>query len=475
MAEEIKNKKTREEAAERQRQKDLEMLRVSYHMYEDAKKECAKKTKEKRDKNGNKIYSDDFTEQTIEMMDTMQDDIKEQYIKLGGNPDNIVQRPKTCKVNKTLLKGVLDTVNAREEMSELIRQNQEKAKKVAEMTAPKEEEHIYYEEETPAEQPTLKEPTIAEQMKQMKEEKAVETSFNETRMQNGKYDVIPLPSKGQCYPNKKDEIPVAFMTAYDENLIMSPNLYKNGLFLDYLLRSKVMSNEIDPDDMVQGDRDAIVLWLRATSYGTDYPITVTDKDGHTFDTTIDLSEIKYKDFNLKGDAYGYFTYTLPVSGDVIKFKFLSYKENKMLQKLSEEDNSKIKKGNLANIIESVGEYIDNDENLKRELKIKLTTAVGSLQEYYDSIEEDDDTLVLHAITNHLEMSIMAINDITDREYIHDYVKNMSVRDSSALRTYIYENEPGVNFNIEVKRPESLGGGSETTFLRLDQFLFLNRA
>ena len=52
---------------------------------------------------------------------------------------------------------------------------------------------------------------------------------------------------------------------------------------------------------------------------------------------------------------------------------------------------------------------------------------------------------------------------------------MTVRDSSALRKYMQQNEPGIDYNIEVERPASLGGGSIKTFLQLDQFLFLNIA
>jgi hypothetical protein len=70
---------------------------------------------------------------------------------------------------------------------------------------------------------------------------------------------------------------------------------------------------------------------------------------------------------------------------------------------------------------------------------------------------------------------MAVDGITDKQYIYDFIKKMNVRDSSALRKYIQENEPGVDYNIEIERPKSLGGGSMKTFLQLDQFLFLNIA
>ena len=62
-----------------------------------------------------------------------------------------------------------------------------------------------------------------------------------------------------------------------------------------------------------------------------------------------------------------------------------------------------------------------------------------------------------------------------KAYIRDFIKKMRVKDSSALRRYMADNEPGMDYNITVERPKELGGGSFTTFLQLDQFLFLNIA
>ena len=119
---------------------------------------------------------------------------------------------------------------------------------------------------------------------------------------NLKYDIIQLPSNGQCYRNKVNRVPVAFLTAYDENIITSPNLYKDGLVIDYLLKSKVVNSEISVEDLVSGDADAIILYLRATSYGPEFPIIVNDPEtGEQIDTTIDLTELKPRDFKLIGD------------------------------------------------------------------------------------------------------------------------------------------------------------------------------
>jgi hypothetical protein len=75
----------------------------------------------------------------------------------------------------------------------------------------------------------------------------------------------------------------------------------------------------------------------------------------------------------------------------------------------------------------------------------------------------------------MQLMTMEINGNRDRQYIYDYIMNMNVRDAAAYRKYVTENEPGLDFNLEVERPESLGGGTVNVFLQLDQYLFLNIA
>jgi hypothetical protein len=73
------------------------------------------------------------------------------------------------------------------------------------------------------------------------------------------------------------------------------------------------------------------------------------------------------------------------------------------------------------------------------------------------------------------MSIVAVNENYDRSFIAKYVKTMIAKDSLMLRRYILEHEPGVDFEIEVQRPEILGGGSFKTFLEWEDTIFLNLA
>ena len=67
--------------------------------------------------------------------------------------------------------------------------------------------------------------------------------------------------------------------------------------------------------MVQGDRDAIIIWLRAGGYGPMYPIRMTDEaTGTEYETEVDLSALKFKKFTLKGDENGFFDFITPTTG-----------------------------------------------------------------------------------------------------------------------------------------------------------------
>ena len=111
------------------------------------------------------------------------------------------------------------------------------------------------------------------------------------------------------------------------------------------------------------------------------------------------------------------------------------------------------------------------------MKKKIFEAQNTLTDWTERlIENNADTQAFtNAITNRMEIMIMSVNGETSREYIHNFVNNMNVKDSSAFRRYVAENEPGLNYNLQVERPESLGGGSISVFLQLDQYLFLNIA
>ena len=288
------------------------------------------------------------------------------------------------------------------------------------------------------------------------------------------YDIIQLPSNGQCYRSKIDRVPVAYLTAYDENMITSPNLYKDGLIIDFLLKNKVVNSEINVDDLVSGDADAIVLFLRATSYGPEFPITVRDPEtNEQIDSVVDLTTLKPRVFELVGDENGFFDYVTPIKKDKIKFRYLTRKQEKQLQKAIELEGYGTKAFSLEQISDTLKSAIIGDKLINDMEKKTITSTNKIIDSWVKKLKAKNNSEFNKIITNSLQLQIVSVNGNTDRDYIRKYINTMPARDSLMLRRYINNNRPGIDFEIEVERPESLGGGSFKTFLNWDDSVFLN--
>ena len=301
------------------------------------------------------------------------------------------------------------------------------------------------------------------------------TTFNNIDS-TAQYDVIQLPSNGQCYKSKIDRVPVSYLTAYDENIITSPNLYKDGLVIDFLLKNKIVNNEINVDELVTGDADAIILFLRATSYGAEFPIVVSDPDtGEQIDSVVDLTTLKPKEFKLIGDENGYFDYTLPITKAKIKFRYLTRKMEKQLKKITELENVGSTALNLDYERRTINSLLEADKILTNAERTTMIESLKIMESWAKKMREKNDSAFTRIMTNTLLLHVVSVNGNSDREYVKKFVNNMPARDALMLRKYISDNKPGIDFNIEVKRPESLGGGSFKTFLNWDDSVFLNIA
>ena len=288
------------------------------------------------------------------------------------------------------------------------------------------------------------------------------------------YDVIQLPSNGQCYKSKIDRVPVAYLTAYDENIITSPNLYKDGLVIDFLLKNKIVNKDINVDDLVSGDADAIILFLRATSYGPDFPIVVQDPEtGEQIETSVDLTTLKPKEFKLKGDENGHFEFVTPLRKDTIKFRYLTRGQERKLKQVTELEGYGTKSHMLDRERESLLGALSNDKVLNESERKRIRAAINTMKNWSKRLSDLNDSEYTKIMTNNMQLQVVAVNGNYDKEYVRKYVNAMPARDSLALRKYINNNMPGIDFNIEIQRPESLGGGSFKTFLNWDDSVFLN--
>ena len=115
---------------------------------------------------------------------------------------------------------------------------------------------------------------------------------------------------------------------------------------------------------------------------------------------------------------------------------------------------------------------DNDilsEDTLLQIKAASNAVTNDIGKNYD---EDKDMSFSHELTDRLIMQTVSVNGIKDYDYIRNYILNLNVKDAKDYRDYMRDNEPGIDYNIEVKRPLSLGGGSIKSFLQLDQFVFI---
>jgi len=211
-------------------------------------------------------------------------------------------------------------------------------------------------------------------------------------------DVVDLPSKGIFYPNKQSQVKVKQLTTEDENILLSPELIRSGKVLDVLLDNAIIDGQLSSEDMLVGDRNAVLLYLRKEGYGDEYPVKMNCPScGETFEETILISELKYKELSTMPDSEGYYTVTLPKSKWVVKFRLLNGKDENYLQKMSE----KMK-------------------------KTKQNVSYSPL------------------LTERYVLQIMSINGKTDKLDVKKGVERMPIADSFFLREYMNVVAPGVD-------------------------------
>ena len=219
------------------------------------------------------------------------------------------------------------------------------------------------------------------------------------------WDIVKLPSKGIFYENKVSEVKVEYLTAKDEDLLTTPALLENGTVLDVLLKKKIKT-PIDVEKMLVGDKNAVLLFLRASSYGHIYEVNVTNPfTNKVFKTEVDLRKLKYKEITELPDANGLFTVELPMRKKIVKFRLLTHNEEKQLVKQAE---------------------------LIKESYNNLYAEIGTLR---------------------LKSAIKQINDKTDIDYIHRFVDAMPAGDALAIRKKYSDVEPDVDMEYDFLTPD----------------------
>ncbi len=215
-------------------------------------------------------------------------------------------------------------------------------------------------------------------------------------------ETVPLPSLGLTYPaddplHGRDSIMVKAMTAKEEDILTSRALIKKGTVISALLKSCLIDKNINVEKMLSGDRNALMVALRVTGYGSGYTAEVDcPACGERSKQTFSLTELPINQLKLNPTIPGTntFEYELPLTKKKVKFKFLTGEDEQELSTIAE-----------------------------RKKKQGVRTE--------------------NSVTTRLEYAITSIDGVTDRNKISMFVRNMPARDSLALRKYIDKHEPGI--------------------------------
>jgi hypothetical protein len=219
-------------------------------------------------------------------------------------------------------------------------------------------------------------------------------------------EFVELPSKGRFYPeshplHKQDTIEIKQMTAKEEDLLTSRALLKKGVALDRVIESLILNKSINPNSLLVGDRNAIMIAARISGYGSEYNTSITcpscaavqKYSFNLVDSTLQHGEIEDA-LTTTEVGGGLFTTVLPRTKFEVTFRILNGSDEKVLVKQIENARKK-----------------NREEN---------------------------------AVTRQLRLIVVAVNGDETPQAIEHFVSNMPSLDAQHLRTAFAAATPNVD-------------------------------
>jgi hypothetical protein len=229
-------------------------------------------------------------------------------------------------------------------------------------------------------------------------------------------ETIDLPSKGLMYskenPLSEGKIEMKYMTAKEEDILTNQNYIKNGVVIDKLLQSLITNKDVKYDDLLIGDKNAIMVAARILSYGKDYEFSYEGED-----QSIDLSLINPKDIKeeLYKDGKNEFSFTLPHTENQVTFKILTHgdekrieQEVKSLKKINKSSSNEVTT-RFAHIITSINGSSEKKDIREFVNNYLLAKDARELRKYYQEVSPDLDMKVyLNTSTGEEEVADLPI-------------------------------------------------------------------
>jgi len=223
-------------------------------------------------------------------------------------------------------------------------------------------------------------------------------------------ETVTLPSKGLLYPKEsplsKGEIEMKYMTAAHEDILTNANYLRNGTVIDKLLQALIVT-DINYNELLVGDKNAILIAARILGYGKDYPVTYNGTE-----TIVDLTQLGEKtvDESLFKAGVNEFTFTLPKSENTVTFKLLTH----------------------------------GDEQ-------KIEAEIKGLQKINPNVSTD--------LTTRMKYMITSVNGDRDQKNIRDFIDNyLLAPDARSLRQYYSQISPDIDMKYKPNDENYVGEG-----------------
>ena len=220
-------------------------------------------------------------------------------------------------------------------------------------------------------------------------------------------ELISLPSKGLLYPQShplydEETVEIKAMTAREEDLLTSRALIKNKTVTTALMKACILNKLVDPDDLLIGDRNALLIGIRVTGYGTDYGIKIQCPScSEEFENHFSLGGLKIKPLSAAPiqPNINLFSFRLPLTGQEVQFRLLTGKDETEMDLISDRRKK-------------LGSQVEN------------------------------------SVTSRIFQSIVSINGETDRGKLSNAVNSLRAADARALRNYMKQISPDVDMKQE---------------------------
>lgn len=172
---------------------------------------------------------------------------------------------------------------------------------------------------------------------------------------------VDLPSEGKLYsqesPLSEGSVEMRFGSAEEEDILMSVSYIQKKIVFDKLLDSLIVNSTINIDDLVMGDKNALIVAARRSMYGDKYTTIISCPKCNEQETyNIDLSELDV--FKLKnGISENSFLFTTP-DGKEIKYHLLTGTEIKDIEKTKKKMKKLGLRDQRGDMLERMKRYID---------------------------------------------------------------------------------------------------------------------